>query len=90
MINELYVKNILGIKPKYNNMLKNNAILFKTRNILGVNIESKISLVFLNIADKSIKLGSLKAKPEHPFQFKYLIYINTIFKISYIIPLLKL
>lgn len=42
MINELYAKNILGIKPKYNNMFNNNAILFKTRNILGV-IESKIS-----------------------------------------------
>lgn len=36
-------KNILGIKPNYNNMFNNNEILFKTRNILGFNIESKIS-----------------------------------------------
>lgn len=43
MIYELYAKNILGVKPKYNNMVNNNAILFKTRNILGVNIETKIS-----------------------------------------------
>lgn len=40
MNNELYAKNILGIKP---NMLNYNVILLKTRNILGINIESKIS-----------------------------------------------
>lgn len=32
---------------------------------------------FSNIADKSIKFGSSKAKPKHPFQCKYLIDINT-------------
>lgn len=43
MINELYAKNMLGVKPKYNNILNDNAILYKTRYILGVNIESKTS-----------------------------------------------
>lgn len=88
MINELYAKNILGVKPNYN-MFNNNEILLKRVIFRVSTLNLRSVMYFFNIADMSIKLGSSKAKHKHLFRCKYLSYINTIFKIAYIMPLLK-